>query len=333
MGNFFLKKNRVFTIAEFGSNHVGNINLAFDAILSAKKAQADSIKFQSINLKEIYTSIPKNMSSIKNKIEVDNNWYEKLFIYSRKTKIDLSFSVIYENILEILKKQNPKFYKVASPQVYGHPHLIDLLAKTKKPLLFSSGYCEIKHLDRAIQICKKNNHRNYAILHCTAEYPTQIKNLNLNFIKTLKKRYGCPIGFSDHTKGTHISKAAVALGADIIEKHVRLKNTPKSSPDYSVSILFDELKLMIKEINEIKKSLGKFKKKLSNFELKNRESLVVYPHYKSKLIKDTKIKIEHISHMRTGNKIKKKITLDMIINKITKKNVKKNQLIKTSDFK
>tara|TARA_B110000238_G_C15963260_1_gene368387 strand:+ start:533 stop:805 length:273 start_codon:yes stop_codon:yes gene_type:complete len=90
---------------------------------------------------------------------------------------------------------------------------------------------------------------------------------------------------------------------------------------------------MIKEINEIKRSLGKFKKKLSNFELKNRESLVVYPHYKSKLIKDSKIKIEHISHMRTRNKIKKKITLDMIINKITKKNVKKNQLIKTSDFK
>ncbi len=298
MKNFFLKKNKIFTIAEFGSNHSGNINDAKKAINLAKYCKADAIKFQSISLQDVYKKVPINLKRIQNKININENWYPKLFKHAKKKQITLSFSAIYPKIVDILEDNKIKFFKIASPQVFGFPEIIELVARTKKPVLLSSGYCDTSQIDRAIKILKKNKNYNYAILHCISEYPTQTKNLNLNFIKELKKRYKCPVGFSDHTIGTHVSCAAVALGADIIEKHVRLDTTSKKSPDYDVSITFERLREMINQINMIKKGLGVNKKILSSFEKKTRDKLLVFPHFKKNYSKKNLIGIDDINFFR-----------------------------------
>ena len=161
-----------------------------------------------------------------------------------------------------------------------------------------------KEVSNALNILKKNGTKikNITLLQCNTEYPTKFEDINLNVLKTFKKKYKIDVGLSDHSNSTVIPSAAVAMGAKVIEKHITL-NKKMSGPDHKASLEPKEFKLMVQNINEVLKALGSSKKKVTSSEKKNifiaRKSIVA----KKKIFKGQLFSNKNLTTKRPGNKI------------------------------
>jgi len=254
----FSKENkRTFVIAEIGSNHNQDIKLAYELIDVAKEAGADAVKFQSIKGSELYNleELSNEEKELMEKIKFNESWYDQITAYAKKKEIPFFSAPTYLKAIDILEKYDVEFYKIASPQTYGFPQLIEKVAKTKKPAIMSTGYCNYGEIERAVRKFQSTGNQGLALLHCVSQYPAPPESINLNFIQTLKKMFNVPVGFSDHTLGYHITLAAAAKGAEIIEKHITLSRNMKG-PDHFFALEPNELRDMIKEIREVEISLG-----------------------------------------------------------------------------
>ncbi len=256
IGRKIIGGDKSFIIAEIGSNHNQSIDTAKKLIDIVVESGADAVKFQSIKYDELY--IPdkdSGMESLFEQIQLKEEWYEELWSYCDK-KGTLFFSApTYLRAVDFLEKLDIKLYKIASPQTATFPQLIEKITVLKKPIIMSTGYCTLEEIDRAVKLVEKTDDKKLALLHCISEYPTKPEIANLNFIQTLKDAYNIPVGFSDHTLGWEVTLAAVALGADIIEKHVTLSRSQKG-PDHFFSLEPDEFKKMVKDIRTVKESIG-----------------------------------------------------------------------------
>ena len=271
-----------FVIAEAGSNwKIGSLNddisQAKQLILSATHAGADAIKFQTFKSKTVYAQDAgqidylsnKNTSSSINELFDDLSMpYEmipELSSFCNKHKIifmSTAFSV------EDAKHLDPyvKIHKVASYEI-NHIRLIEFLARTKKPILISTGASSYDEIDFAIKTIKENGNVKIALLQCTAKYPTPIDSLNLHVIPTLKSKYGLPVGFSDHSLDPIVGPLlSVGLGATIVEKHFTMDKS-LSGPDHMFALDPDELKLMIDSIRNADAAKGNSLKEVLNVEL------------------------------------------------------------------
>ena len=166
--------------------------------------------------------------------------------------------------------------------------LIKLLARTKKPLIISLGLASLRQISEAIKTAKNNGAKKIILLKCTSDYPASNKNINLETIKFLKKKFKCEIGFSDHTKGIGAAVAAVANGATVIEKHFTHNKNVKSV-DVEFSLGPSEMKSLVEETKNAWESQGKVKFSLSKSEksnLKFRRSIYVIKKLrKAKILK------------------------------------------------
>jgi N-acetylneuraminate synthase len=271
-----------FIIAEAGSNwKIGSLNddisQAKQLILSAANAGADAIKFQTFKSKTVYAQDAgqidylsnKNTSSSINELFDDLSMpYEmipELSSFCNKHKIifmSTAFSV------EDAKHLDPyvKIHKVASYEI-NHIRLIEFLARTKKPILISTGASSYNEIDFAIKKIKENGNVKIALLQCTAKYPAPIDSLNLNVIPTLKSKYGLPVGFSDHSLDPVVGPLlSVGFGATIVEKHFTMDKS-LSGPDHMFALDPDELKLMIDSIRNADAAKGNSIKQVLNVEL------------------------------------------------------------------
>ena len=146
-----------------------------------------------------------------------------------------------------------------------HFPLLKKICETNKPLIVSTGTLSIKEIDKLISFLKKNTKSKFAILHCVTEYPAEYKNLNLKTISHLRKKYNCPVGFSDHSKGIGAAIASISHGACIIEKHFKLKGQNKSlDTDFSADP--DMMKILVQETKNAWLSQGKIKKNINKAE-------------------------------------------------------------------
>ena len=271
-----------FVIAEAGSNwKIGSLNddisQAKQLILSAANAGADAIKFQTFKSKTVYAQDAgqidylsnKNTSSSINKLFDDlsmpYDMIPELSSFCNKHKIifmSTAFSV------EDAKHLDPyvKIHKVASYEI-NHIRLIEFLARTKKPILISTGASSYNEIDFAIKKIKENGNVKIALLQCTAKYPAPIDSLNLNVIPALKSKYGLPVGFSDHSLDPVVGPLlSVGLGATIVEKHFTM-NKSLTGPDHMFALDPDELKLMIDSIRNADAAKGNSIKQVLNVEL------------------------------------------------------------------
>ena len=271
-----------FIIAEAGSNwKIGSLNddisQAKQLILSAANAGADAIKFQTFKSKTVYAQDAgqidylsnKNTSSSINELFDDLSMpYEmipELSSFCNKHKIifmSTAFSV------EDAKHLDPyvKIHKLASYEI-NHIRLIEFLARTKKPILISTGASSYDEIDFAIKKIKENGNVKIALLQCTAKYPAPIDSLNLNVIPALKSKYGLPVGFSDHSLDPVVGPLlSVGLGATIVEKHFTM-NKSLTGPDHMFALDPDELKLMIDSIRNADAAKGNSIKQVLNVEL------------------------------------------------------------------
>ena len=272
--------NKVIVIAEVGVNHNGSLEMAKRLVENAKECGADIVKFQTARLDSLVSKIAHMADYQKKNIGVEESQKEML------SKLLLSFDEFVElaeycKVIGITFLSTPfdiesirfldnmqDIWKVPSGEITNYPYLVEI-GKTKKKVLLSTGMAEMAEIESAIKVLKENGTADITILHCTTEYPAQLKDVNLRVLKTLKESFGYPVGYSDHTQGIEVDLAAVALGATVIEKHFTLdRNLP--GPDHKASLEPNELKAMVDGIRRIELALGSSVKKPSNVELKNR---------------------------------------------------------------
>ena len=250
-----------YIIAEIGSNHNQNKNLALEMIDLAAKSGANAVKFQSIKFESLYNEKyeTKKFKKWFKQIELNEEWYPDLFKQAKLSKVDLLSSPTYEYAIDILESNKVKAYKIASPQFQADHEIVTKAARTNKPLFLSTGYALIKDILEVKKLCMKNLNNKLVFLHCVSKYPTSYKEANLNFINTLKKITGNLVGFSDHSLGYHMAIAAVTMGVCVLEKHVSI-NRKNKGPDHYFSMHFDEFEEMVKKIREIEQAFGSGKK-------------------------------------------------------------------------
>ncbi len=263
-----------FIIAEIGSNHNQDLNLAFEMIESAKENGADAVKFQSLNVDELYFNPPQDVVDLHKKIDLIESWHRDLKNFCDKKKILFFSAPTYFRAVDILEELGVDFYKLASAQVGTFPQIVKKVAKTKKPIILSGGISTFKDLEKTVKIIREF-HNDFAILHCNSIYPVPYEKVNLKMIEVYKSMFGNVVGFSDHTDDIFASIGAVSLGAKIIERHFTIdKKLPV--PDAEISILPETFKRMVQGIRAVEQSFLKRDRTSLEFEEKEFKEEILY---------------------------------------------------------
>ena len=317
----FLKK-KPFFIAEISSNHNGLISQAKKLILTAKKNGADAVKLQTY-LPETMTINSRKKDFLMSsgiwkgktlwdlyvKAHTPYTWHEELFKFAKRNKITCFSSPFDESAVKLLEKLNCPIYKVASLEITDLP-LIKAIAKTKKPIIISTGTANLKEIEDAYNIAKKYGSKQIALLYCVTVYPAKSSDFNLNNIKILKEKFDCTIGFSDHSTDSKIAGAAISAGAEIIEKHIALDGQKKGL-DIKFSIKGKEIRNIRKIIDENYKLLGKksfFRNKEELGYKKFRRSIYVVKDIQ----KNEKFTIDNVKRIRPGYGLEPKFYFSLI---------------------
>ncbi|OUU29737.1 MAG: N-acetylneuraminate synthase [Candidatus Endolissoclinum sp. TMED37] len=326
-------------IAEAGVNHNGDINNACKLIKVASDAGADFVKFQSFNPNNVVIEdAPKAEYQIKNTKENESqlNMIKRFYLnyeehrtlleHCRKNNIGFFSTAFDIESLDMLINLGLKMFKIPSGEITNYP-LLKKIAYLNKTTIMSTGMASITEIEAAINTLYKYGieKKKLIVLHCNTNYPTPVNEVNLKMMNNIKEKFNVRVGFSDHTMGSEISLAAVALGAEVIEKHFTMDRS-LPGPDQKCSLEPDELKFLIQSIRNIEKSMGSKNKVLSKEEEKNkaivRKSIVALKDIKkgeifSELNITTKRPESGISPMRWNE----------IIGKKAKKNFYYNELI------
>lgn len=329
--------NKTLFIAEAGVNHNGKISIAKKLIDIAKKANADFVKFQIFNTDDLVIkksplakyqkiNIKKNITQydMLKKLELNLDQHTILIDYCKKKKINYLASVFDIQSLNFLRKKSNSI-KIPSGEITNYQLLKNIKRKNFLKIFLSTGASNISEVQKAIKILGK---KNLYLLHANSEYPTKnIKDINLNVIKTFKKKFNIEnVGYSDHTIYREVPVMAVALGAKVIEKHFTISKKLKG-PDHKASLSPKEL---IQTINDVKRSnllLGSYEKKPSNSERKNikiiRKSLIA----KNSIKKNELFSDQNIIFKRPQSKNNSALYLK-ILGKKSKKSFRKDEMIK-----
>ena len=257
-GNFF--------IAEIGNNHSGCLKTAKEMVDAAKNAGASAAKFQKRNNEKLMQSVMSDKEYNSNNsfgktylehreaVELSIEEFAELKKYCEKKDILFFATPFDESSLAELIEIESDLYKVASADIV-HSELIEAIANTGKPIILSTGGATIEEVDEAVEIIEKHGNP-YSILQCTASYPCDVSEMNLNVISTFKERYpNAVIGLSDHQSGISMALIAYTLGARVFEKHFTLHRSWKGT-DQSFSLEPGGLRRMIRDITSIDSALG-----------------------------------------------------------------------------
>ncbi len=256
----------VLIIAEAGVNHNGDIKIAKKLVDEAKKSGADIVKFQTFNPQKLASKyavmadyqkknlgIDESQEAMLSKLTLEKEEYIELSKYCKLVGIGfLSTPFEIESIHFLNDIQD--VWKIPSGEITNYPYLVEI-AKTGKPVILSTGMSTLEEVDSALKVLYENGSGKVTLLHCTTNYPTPMKDVNLKAMITLKEHCNCSVGYSDHTKGIEVPIAAVALGARVIEKHFTLDRNMKG-PDHKASLEPYELTAMVSAIRNIEQAMG-----------------------------------------------------------------------------
>ncbi|MCR2046775.1 N-acetylneuraminate synthase [Acetatifactor muris] len=258
---------RTLIIAEAGVNHNGSLEAAKKLALTAKKCGADIVKFQTAKLNSMVSKhaymadyqkknigVEMSQRDMLKKILLTYNDFIELAAYCKEINVCFLSTPFDLESIEFLKKLGCSMWKIPSGEITNYPYLVEI-ARTGKDIILSTGMSTLQEVDDALEVLQENGAGKITLLHCTTNYPTPMEDVNLNAMLTLKEKYGCAVGYSDHTKGIEVPIAAVALGAEVIEKHFTL-DCRMEGPDHKASLEPDELEAMIRAIRNIEKALG-----------------------------------------------------------------------------
>lgn len=274
----------VLIIAEAGVNHNGDFEKAKRLIEVAAEAGADIVKFQTFKAEKLVTRAAKKAEyQVKNsgaedasqfemlkKLQLPDEWYPDLIDIAAKNKIKFLSTGFDEESIDFLDNLGIPLFKIPSGEVTNKPY-IKAIARKGKPVILSTGMSDMEDIRKTLEIliAEGISKDKITVLHCNTEYPTPMKDVNLLAMDTIKNTFGVSVGYSDHTLGIEVPIAAVALGAEVIEKHFTLdRNLP--GPDHRASLEPEELSAMVKSIRNIELAIaGDGQKRPSESEAKN----------------------------------------------------------------
>ena len=330
---------RVFIIAEAGVNHNGSIELAKKLIDVASDSGVDAVKFQSFkadNLatkntqKAIYqkkTTIPKESQfDMLKKLELSIEMHKELISYCSNKKIIFLSSPFDHESIELLDNLGLKIFKIPSGEITNLPYLRHI-GKLDKKIILSTGMSNMDEVKNALNILVNSGTKkeNITVLHANTEYPTPMEDVNLRAMVNIGKELDIKFGYSDHTLGIEVDIAAVAMGANCIEKHFTL-DCNMEGPDHKASLEPNELKAMVAAIRNIELALGDGIKKPSRSELPNiqivRKSIIA----KTEIKKGDVLKEDDLAVKRPGGGISPMKWDDVVGTKATK-DYKEDELI------
>jgi len=258
-----------YIVAEMSANHNQSFDQAIKVIEAAKDAGADAIKLQTytpdtltIDCANEYFKIDKGsiwegrkLYELYREAYTPWEWHPKIKKIATKLKLDLFSTAFDTTAVDFLEKMGLPAYKVASFEIVDMP-LIRRIAKTGKPIVMSTGMATLAEIDEAVSTIREAGGNQLALLKCTSAYPSRPEDMNLLTIPHLAEAYGLPTGLSDHTLGTTVPVAAVALGACIVEKHFTLSRSIVG-PDSAFSLEPHEFKAMVEAVRTTEKALGR----------------------------------------------------------------------------
>ncbi|BEP30348.1 N-acetylneuraminate synthase [Helicovermis profundi] len=272
----------VYIIAEAGVNHNGSLKLAKKLVDAAKDAGSDCVKFQTFVSKNVVsknalkaeyqklkTEPEESQLDMLKKLELSFDEFKELNQYCIDNEIEFMSTAFDFESIDFLDSLGMRTWKIPSGEITNLPYLVKI-AKLNKPVILSTGMSTMEDIKRAIKVLQESGSGALTVLHCTTEYPTPFIDVNLRSMGTIKDAFEVNVGYSDHTKGIEIPIAAVALGANVIEKHFTLDRNMKG-PDHKASLEPSELKAMIDGIRNIELALGNGIKQPADSEKKNME--------------------------------------------------------------
>ena len=310
--------NKVIIIAEAGVNHNGNLGTAKQLIDAASEAKVDYIKFQSFKADKLVNPVAKKAKyQIKNTGDKDDSQYQmlkqlelshedhlELISYCNSKNISFFSTAFDVDGISYLSSLNFDILKIPSGELTNFPYL-KAIANTSLPVILSTGMANLEEIEKSVNVLISNGTKKnlITVLHCNTEYPTPMKDVNLKAMLTMKEKLGLSIGHSDHTLGIEVPIAAVAMGAEVIEKHFTLDRNMKG-PDHKASLEPHELKEMVKSIRNIEKAIsGNGIKEASSSEKKNIHIARKSIHLSKNLKAGSTITEKNIIPLRPGDGI------------------------------
>lgn len=322
---------KTFIIAEAGVNHNGSDDLALRLVDIAAECGADAIKFQTFSAEKLVrrgaekaayqkreTGEGDQFDMLKN-LEMPCDLHLKLIQRCAEMKIEFMSTPFDEDAADFLISVGMKRLKVPSGEITNHSFLKFLAAKNL-PIILSTGMSTLQEVEEAVEVVRKERVRlqypedlaqMVTVLHCTSNYPAAVMDVNLLAMNTIGMATGLPKGYSDHTTGTLVSTAAVAMGATVIEKHFTLDKNLRG-PDHKASLEPDELKRMIQDIRAVEQALGSTEKKPMASELPVRDVVRRSVTSISAITKGQAIKETQVELLRPGTGIAPKELANVI---------------------
>ena len=258
--------NPVLVVAELSGNHNGDIKRAFKIIDAAADAGADAVKFQTYTPDTItidsdtapfrvhWQGKRRTLYDLYSEAYTPWEWHARLFAHAKKRGL-LAFSAPFDTTaVTFLEKLNVPCHKVASFEVVDIP-LLEAIGKTKKPVIMSRGMASVEEIRLALQTLRKSGTKDIILLHCVSAYPARPADMRLSTIPDMRTRFGTQVGLSDHTPGTDVAVAAVALGATLVEKHLTLRRAD-GGPDSRFSLEPEEFAALVRSVRTAAAAIG-----------------------------------------------------------------------------
>jgi pseudaminic acid synthase len=274
-------ESRTFIVAELSANHGHRLETALATVRAAKAAGADAIKIQTYTPDTITLDCDNEYFQIRQGTIWDGttlyklykeaytpwNWHKDIFTEARKCGL-IAFSTPFDHsAIDYLEELGNPIYKIASFEINDIP-LIEHAASMKKPMILSTGVATLKEIEEAVATCRRMGNDDITLLKCTSSYPAPVERANLRTIPDMAVRFGVRAGLSDHTVGSTVALAAVALGATVVEKHF-IVDSSIGGPDASFSMEPRDFKDMVDGIRAVEKALGHISYDLDESALKN----------------------------------------------------------------
>ncbi len=247
-------------IAEVGANHNRSYDLALRHIDAAVEAGADAVKFQIYSADSLYSKktprhsgYDKDLHTLISEIETPRDWLPGLASYCEEKGILFFATPFDHNAVDELDEVSD-FFKIASFEIVD----LDLLgycASKGKPMIISTGLANMEEIQDAYITCRDAGNEQIVFLQCASVYPAPAHIMNLRSMETISRAFGTAVGLSDHTPGVHVSVAAVAMGASVVEKHFTLDRS-MDGPDHPFAIEPGELKDLVRQIRDVESAMG-----------------------------------------------------------------------------
>lgn len=274
--------SKTFIIAELSANHNGSKQTAIDSIKAAKQAGADAIKIQTYTADTLTLDCDapdfvlgkglwegETLYTLYQKAYTPWEWHEEIFRVAREEGLVCFSTPFDKTAVDLLEDLNNPIYKIASFEITDIP-LIKYIASKHKPIILSTGIAMEEDIQLALDTIRAEGCDDITLLKCTSAYPAPIEDANLLTIPDMKQRFGVKIGLSDHTEGSTVPMAAVALGAEVVEKHFIIDRSI-GGPDSAFSMEAPEFKAMVDSIRQVEKALGEVKYPTDPSKIKGRE--------------------------------------------------------------